>query len=229
MRNFKVLLSLLASIGIFVSCEPSSDLLASESVREGQVLCNPFSSGGFQGVLSVNTSQNNLSYESNTSILSFYDVPDSFKTQKDTYIQMYAVNYVNNKNSFSEEALEIDVLNLRNNNYSRITLHIDHDFIRNENYELNEFFSDHSFIVKNTAGWDVLFIGVFNEYDQPILSTQVLIPPLEANPYIYEENNANNQTLNSLHPFSSLKTSIERASNDVFLSKAQAACHENPI
>ena len=228
MRNFKVLLSIVTSVGIFVSCEQSSDL-SSESVNTGQILCNPFSSKGFQGVLSVNVSQNNLSYDSNTSILAFYDVPDSFKTQRDTYIQMYAVNYVNNQSSFSKEALELDVLNLRNNNYSRITPYIDRSFIRNDDYELNEFFADHAFIVKNTAGWDVLFIGLFNEHDQPILSTQVLIPPLEANPYIHEENNTNNQSLSNLHPFNNLKTNIETANDDIFLSRAQAACHENPI
>jgi len=227
MCNFKAFLFIFISVGIFVSCEPSSDLLASESVRAGQILCNPFSSKGFQGVLSVNSSENNFSYESNTSILSFYDVPDSFKTQRNTYIQLYAVNY-GNKSSFSEEALEIDVLNLRNNNYISITSYIDHSFIQNENYGLNEFFSDHSFIVKNTSGWKVLFIGLFNENDAPILSTQVLIPPFEANPYIYEEN-TDNRALSNIHPFNNLKTNIEQASDDVFLSRAQAACRENPV
>lgn len=229
MRNFKIILFALFSAGIFVSCGSSSNMLASESVRAGQILCNPFSSKGFQGVLSINSSQRNLSYESNTSMLAFYDVPDSFKTQKNTYIQLYGINHADNKRSASEDALEIDVLNLRNNNPASITIYIDHIFIQNSNYELNEFFADHAFILKNTAGWDILYIGLFNEYDQPILDTQVLIPPLEANPYIYEENNLNNQILSSLHPFNNLKKSIERASDDIFLSRAQAACHENPI
>ncbi|MDE0151080.1 MAG: hypothetical protein OXK80_01105 [Bdellovibrionales bacterium] len=229
MRNFKIILFTLFSTGILVSCGFSSDMLASESVRASQILCNPFSAKGFHGVLSINSSQGNFSYESNTSILAFYDVPDVFKTQRNTYIQLRGINYTDNKISYSDDALEVDVLNLRNNNPSNITPYIDHNFIRNSNYELNEFFADHAFIVKNTAGWDILYIGLFNEYDQPIADTKVLIPPFEANPYIYEENNLNNQTLNSLHPFNNLKRSIERANNDVFLSRAQAACHENPI
>jgi len=180
-------------------------------------------------VLSVNSDENNFFYESNTSILSFYDVPDSFKTQRNTYIQLYAVNYVNNKSSFSEDAMEMDILNLRNKNHADIREHIDHNVIRDMDYELNEFFADHAFIVKNTAGWDALFIGLFNEHDQSIVRVQVLIPSIEANPYIYEEKNADNQVLSSLHPFINLKKSIDRASDDAFLSRAQAACHENPI
>ena len=58
---------------------------------------------------------------------------------------------------------------------------------------------------------------------------QALIPPFDANPYIYEENKEDNQILSQMHPFNVLKTSIERASDDVFLSRAETACHENPI
>ena len=229
MRNLKVFIFSLVSIWTFVSCDTSADLLASESVRESKIFCNPFDQHGFHGVLSVNSTQNDLSYESNTSTLTFYDVPDKFKTQRDSYIQLYAVNYVDNKSSFGEAALEMDVLNLRNNNYSSITPYIDHSFIQNENYELNDFFADHAFIIKSTGGWDALFIGLFNEHDQAILKIKILVPPLEANPYIYAEDNVNNQTLIELHPFNSLKKSIDRANDDVFLSKAQSACHENPI
>ena len=227
LRNF--ILSL-ASVLTFVSCGPSSDTLASESIVEGKVFCNPFDSQGFQGVLSVNSSiHSRFAYESNTSVLAFYDVPDSFKTQRNTFIQLYGINYENNKRITSQSALEMDVLNLRNKNPSAIVSHIDHAFIQNENYGLNDFFSDHAFIIKNTAGWSVMYIGLFNENDDSILQTRVLIPPLEANPYIYEENSSNSQTLVELHPFNNLKTSIEKARDDVFLSRAEEACLKNPI
>ena len=228
MRSLQILALLAMSLWFCVSCG-SSDLLASESVRESKIFCNPFAEKGFRGVLSVNSSQSNFSYASNTLVLYFYDVPDSFKTQRDTYLQLYAINYINGKSSFSQEALEIDVLNLTNNIRSRITPYIDHSFIQNEDYEFNDFFSDHAFIIRNTSGWDVLFIGLFNEYDEPILQTKALIPPFEANPYVYAENKEGNQSLNNMHPFNILKTSIERASDDVFLSRAETACHENPI
>ena len=224
MRHLKIIL-LLTSWWIVSACSNSANL-ASESIQEGKIFCNPFAAHGFRGVLSINSSQNNFSYESNTSILSFYDVPDTFKTQKDTYIQLFGINYVNNNSSFSQESLEVDVWNVRNLNRSSITSYIDHQFIQNENYAFNEFFAEHAFIIKSTAGWDVLFIGLFNEYDKPILQTKVLFPPLEANPYIYEENK--DKALNQLHPFNNLKTKIERASDDIFLSKAEAACRENP-
>ena len=227
MRSLNTFALLVVSLWICTSCGSSN--LASESVRERKIFCNPFTEKGFRGVLSVNFSQHNFSYAKNTLVLYFYDVPDSFKTQRDTYLQLFAVNYVNNKSSFSKEALEVDVLNLRNNIHSRITPYIDHSFIQNENYDFNDFFSDHAFIIRNTSGWDVLFIGLFNEYDQPILQTKALIPPFEANPYVYAEIKEGNQTLSQMHPFNILKTSIERASDDVFLSRAETACHENPI
>ena len=162
-------------------------------------------------------------------MLYFYDVPDSFKTQRDTYLQLYAINYINNKSSFSKDSLEMDVLNLKSGNRSSITPYIDHSFVRGENYEFNDFFADHAFILRNTSGWDVLFVGLFNEHDESILQTTALIPPFEANPYVYEENKEDNQALSQLHPFNNLKTSIEKTSDDVFLSRAETACHENPI
>lgn len=229
MSKLKAFMFLIMCVWTLVSCEPSSNILASESVREGKILCNPFNIQGFHGVLSIHSSQNNFSYEGNTSILSFYDVPDAFKTQKNTYIQLYAFNYSNNQRSSNRKALEIDVFNLRSNNRSDIITYIDHNFIQAKNYELNKFFADHAFIIKDTAGWDALFIGLFNEHDNATLKATILIPPFEANPYIYSENNAGNQSLINLHPFNNLKTSIDRASDDVFLSKAQTACHENPI
>lgn len=229
MRNLQTFVFLVLSFWIFISCGSSSDLLASESIRERKIFCNPFAEKGFRGVLSVNSSQNNFSYASNTLMLYFYDVPDSFKTQRDTYVQLYAVNYINNKSSFSKEGLEMDVLNLKSGNRASITPYIDHKFIQNEDYDFNDFFADHAFIVRNTSGWDVLFIGLFNEHDESILQMTTLIPPFESNPYIYEENKEGNQTLNQLHPFNHLKTNIERTSDDVFLSKAETACRENPI
>ena len=147
MCNLNTLALLAISLWICTSCG-SSDLLASESVRERKIFCNPFAEKGFRGVLSVNSSRHNFSYASNTLVLYFYDVPDSFKTQRDTYLQLFAVNYVNNKSSFSKEALEVDVLNLNNNIRSRITPYIDHSFIQQEDYEFNDFFSDHALIIR---------------------------------------------------------------------------------
>ncbi len=228
-HNLKTFILLPALVLIFTSCGPSSDLLASESVQEGKIFCNPFDSQGFQGVLSVSSAHARFAYESNTSVLMFYDVPDAFKTQRNTFIQLHGVNYENNKSISSESAFEMDVLNLRNKNPSSITRYIDHEFIHNENYELNDFFSDHAFIIKNTSGWKVMHIGLFNENEDPILKVKILIPPVEANPYIYEENNSGSQTLIGLHPFNNLKTSIEKASDDIFLSRAEDACFKNPI
>ncbi len=237
MRILKVFIFLLTPIWIFISCDPSSSMLASESVQEGMVFCNPFDIQGFQGVLFV--TEDRLSYDKNTSMLFFNDVPDSFNTQEGTYIQLHGANFHNNKHSFSNAPFEMDVLNLRNDNPTSITDLIDREFIQNqrkndrENYRLNDFFADHALVIKNTAGWKALHIGLYNVNDDLILDKNnlllLLIPPFEANPYIYEESNSNNQALSKLHPFSALKTSIERTSDDVFLSKAESACLETPI
>ena len=72
--------------------------LASESLVEQMVFCNPIRTAeGFNGVIAVNTNENNWVHQTESTILQFKDVPDVFKTIPHSYIQLFPFNYTNNR------------------------------------------------------------------------------------------------------------------------------------
>ena len=217
---------ILFSTGL-ISCSPGGEasLLASESLQEKQIFCNPFNDKGFEGVISVYAGEVDVGpYKSDSARLIFYDVPSAFEYQRNSYIQLFLVNYVDNSARIDDEPLDLDVLDLRTHSFSRITNYVDHQMIQDEGVSLVEFLADYSLLIKDVVGWQAVLIGLFNEQDDVIEQTKVLIPPFEVNPYLYQMKYSKSDRLVKLHPFYDLINVVHEEDNDVFLSKAENAC-----
>lgn len=210
---------------ILISCTPSTNTyqLASQSVVEQTILCSPFKKNGFEGVLTTNASNHLNGHSESTVFIIFENIPDEFKTDTNSFIQLRAVNYSNNKKQLSPSPLDIQYHDHRSSTVLQISNYIDHHKIRDSNLDINQFFSDYRFIIQDIAGWQSVFIGLFNEVETLVKSVQVLAPPFTVNPHTYREEHTD-QRLFSLHPFYNLINAVDEDDINVFLSKAESAC-----
>ena len=199
--------------------------LASESLVEQMVFCNPIRTAeGFDGVIAVNTKENNWVHQTESTILQFKDVPDIFKTIPHSYIQLFPFNYTNNRLRRGS-GLGIDIYNLDTHTLVKKVEYISYDFIRSEGYSVDEFFFDHIFVVKDTAGWQGMIVGLFNSIDKPLIPLdKILTPPFDVNPHIFKSRHTSNSKLAKLHPFYHFLSTTEEDEDLLFLSKARDAC-----
>ena len=215
---------------ILISCTNHAGFktqLASESLVEQMVFCNPIRTAeGFNGVIAVNTNENNWIHQTKSTILQFEDVPDSFKTIPHSYIQLFPFNYKGNRLSRGRQALEIDIYNLDEHTLVKTVEYISYDSIKAEGYSVDEFFFDHIFVIRDTAGWQGMVLGLFNSIDKPLIPlSKILTPPFDVNPHIFNSRHiSNNSKLASLHPFHHFIKTTEEDEDLLFLSKARDAC-----
>ena len=211
-----------------LACVPDNSVdLASESIKGQLVFCNPFNKGGFEGVLSIQTSNGDYSYEADSAVLTFYKVPTAFRHQRTSFIQIFSIIHAGGQMKKNKAPIDIQVFNRVNDNYSRVTKYIDHNFIQEESSDdVDLFIFNHGFIIPSTGGWQSIQIGLFNTFDQEIESVQVLIPPFSANPYTFRDENTQNPQIAPLHPFYSLIQSTTPEDTNIFLSKAEQACND---
>ncbi len=210
----------------FASCSGSGirTQLASESLVEQRVFCNPIKENGFDGILAVNTNENNWIHQTESTILQFKDVPDHFKSIDHSYIQLFSFSYQKNKMLRATKPLEIDVYNLDTHTLVQTVEYIDHNLINRGDDNVDEFFFDHIFVIKDTVGWQGLLLGLFNDIDKPIIPlSKILNPPFDANPHVYMSRHVDNPQLSDLHPFRTFLTTTEE-DDPLFLSKALDAC-----
>ena len=209
----------------FLSCNAYDTVnLASETAIANKIFCSPFNKGGFEGKLTVRVPEGAQYYEANSSLLTFFRVPDMFRQRVNSYIQLYSLNIKDKQLKISDEPLTMEIYNRRNKKAAKITDFIDHDFIQQENFSVTDFFTDYDFEIRDTAGRQALVIYLFNVSDDPIEDAQapVLIPPFAANPFTYKKEQSS-QKLIMLHPFYDLMNN-NNDNDEVFLSKAEGAC-----
>ena len=209
-----------------MACGNYSVDLASETAQEGKVFCSPFNKGGFEGTITIKV-HNSYSYEPDSSFLTFSKVPQEFRDRVESYIQIFSIINVSEKEKkfkYSSEPHGIKTLNRHNRNYLPKTTYVDHQFIRYADSSVSEFFYDYGFEVLDTAGKKALRVSLFNVKDQPISSVVVLVPPFTANPHTFKDDDNINRHLAKIHPFYELINSTEDDEDDLFLSKAETAC-----
>ena len=213
------------SFFVLVSCTQgtSTHHLASTAVAKQLILCSPFKNDGFEGVLTTNENNQLTDYDSDTVSLFFNNVPESFKSDKDSFIQLRAINYSNNTKQVGPSPLELRYYNYRDDTFPQLKNYIDHRLIQRSDSDIDQFFFDHRFILQDIAGWQSVFIGLFNVSENLIAQVQALIPPFTINPYTYKEEHTD-QRLYSLHPFFNLINAVSEDDVNVFLSKAESAC-----
>ena len=215
----------LVFVGAALSCSFDDNVnLASESVYEKRVFCAPFNQGSFEGILHVEVPTGAHSYNSNSAVLSFSRIPVEFRSRPNTYIQLRSINYSKDKSAqISDSPHTMRVFNRRTGNLSQIIDFIDHEVIEEKDLTLREFFTDFDFRVMDTAGRQALIIYLYNVDDNPLEKTAVLIPPFDANPFLYQKT-VSNEKLVTLHPFYELMNGNNEEDDDIFISKAEDAC-----
>ena len=218
-------LSLIIAFLLLTSCTPeSTGLLAVKSLQEEQIFCNPFKENGFEGVLTLPTSHQDAQINSDSILLQFDNIPDLFETDRESYIQLRAVNYISNRQTISESPLDMNYYNHQNNVTSLRDNYIDHQHIQNSGLSIGQFFSDYTFIIQDVGGWQSILIGLFNVSDHLVAQAQTLIPPFEVNPHKYKTNNSENPRLYQLHPFFNFIKTSQPEDTNLFLSKVQETC-----
>ncbi len=118
--------------------------IASEAIREKQVFCTPFNEQGFKGDLSIHLSPHSSTYASDSSFLSFDHVPETFRYQTDSYIQIFSLSVKDSKPVVSSSPLEIELFNNRAQGPTQMTEFIDQELIHSEDFngDILQFFSE---------------------------------------------------------------------------------------
>ena len=225
----KYLLFIIWIFLVTVSCLPQEIELASESVRQEKSLCNSFNRNGFEGILSVDNlagnNRNRNSYNTQSSVVKFINIPTYFYNDRSSYIQIHQIRYERNRPIPDRSSLPILYFNDRSNvTLTRKTV-IDHISISETNArDIRDFLYNYKFILNDTSGWDALNIGIYNSIDKPIREhqVQILIPPFDSDPHTFRENKRASPSLVLLHPFSEFLD--DGHSSDFFLERSQRSC-----
>lgn len=188
--------------------------------------CAPFDKNEFKGSLDAVFSKR---YQIDLWILYLYKLPIEATESENSYIQLRGINYFNNRApEISSSPLTFNIYNPRTEHYSSVGLELlDEDVVSEYTDEnsLYDFFREYRLEIPNAAGFDSLYIGVFDQYDQPVQSVQVLVPPYEANPYTFLDKASSKGQLVGLHPLqSSLGTKAQSHDEDVFIKSINRRC-----
>lgn len=217
---------------VTVSCLPQEVELASESVRQEKSLCNSFNQNGFEGVLSVDNlveiNKNiDVGYSTQASVLKLVNIPTYFYNDRSSYIQIHQIKYEKNLPILDENSIPILYFNDRSSVTPIRKTVIDHISISETNtLDIRDFLHKYKFILNDTSGWDALNIGIYNSIDKPIREHQfqILIPPFDSDPHLFEEKQSANPALVLLHPF--IEFLDDDHSSDFFLERSQRSCDQ---
>ena len=191
--------------------------------------CNRFDKEGFRGTITAYYDHNQDEFDTNKARLYLRRVPSEFTYPPTNYIQMHPFYIANNKTVFKESPANIEVINNSTNDKLAIITTLGQDFINEKTNakSINDFLRKYSLILEDMSVWQGVALSVFDGRNKPLKTAQVLIPPFEANPQTYLENQNNERRLTELHPFQQI--SHINANDKVFYEKGLDFCEDAPI
>lgn len=201
-----------------------------QNYLESMVYCNKFSVKGFSGILVTKYNQETQKFDNNTSRLILFTVPDEFIYPITNYIQIHAFNIVNNRVTFHDTPIEMQIIGKDNYPTPHSVTSIGHDIlksIQHNNASIDTLIQNYDFMLHNLDGWQGISLSVFSARNIPIKSAKILIPPFESNPHTYMDRHHKQEVLSKLHPmwdFAHMYTKDE-----FFYNKTTEYCSHVPI
>ncbi len=192
------------------------------------VYCNKFDTNGFRGILTAYYNWDQDTFNTNKARLFLWNVPYEFKYPPTSYIQIHSFNITNNKKAFKQTPVSVEVIKSSSDQKLNVVTTIGHDFLNEiEVKDIDDMIQNHSFVLKDIEGWHGVTLSVFDEKNQPVKTTAVLIPPFEANPHTFLNANNHEKFLSELHPFKNI--AAVNANDKIFYEKGIDFCKDSPI
>ena len=205
----------------------NEEFSSSDRPSSAMIYCNKFNiRSGFNGILTAWYDWDKETFDTNKSQLYLWSIPAEFTYPSTNYIQVHSFRVENNKKTFKESPVSMEVIkNSSGERWSIITT-IGHDLLEELGISIEDLIQNNSFVLKDMKGWHGISISVFNEHNKPIKKTQILIPPFEANPHTYLETQNQERTLDELHPFKKIAGVSNK--DDIFYEKGKDFCKDSP-
>ena len=211
--------------GFDLSSWNSQDSIGFGNISAPMAYCNKFNINEFSGILVSFYDWETEKFNTNKAYLYLWSIPYEFTYPQTNYIQLHSFYMANNKKVFSKTPMSMTLIANKNSEREILTT-IGHDLLEDTNRSIDELIKNYHLLLEDIKGVHGISLSVFDVHNKPIRTTQVLIPPFEANPHTYLNNNNNERLLSDLHPFSDIAQSSR--STQIFYDKGLDFCDHSP-
>lgn len=204
------------------STDTTGDGKGEMDFTDPMVYCNKFHENGFRGTITAYYDWDNDNFHTDKAQLYLWNVPDEFTYPPTNYIQIHLFSVSNNKKNFDKKPVSFEIVGSAT--ASSLVTTISHELLEElGDISIQDLIDGNKFILRDIGGWHGVSLSIFDEQNKPVKTAQLLIPPFEANPHNFFNNNNREQRLLELHPFEKISSNPNNT-DKVFYEKGIEFC-----